>query len=239
MYARAMWTRLVPCLLAATVSLRCASSNGVALDAHGAPTAAATARYLSLGDSFTIGTGTAPARAFPARLVVRWSTPRCTVTLRNPAVNGYATDDLIAQELPELAAFRPTWVSLAVGANDLVRGADVTRYRAQLVRIFDALAAAGVPASQVLVLPQPDWAHTPTGRRFGEPESLFAGIVAFNDALRDIALARGARYVDLFPLMRQQAAAGMVAPDGLHPSARAHDAWAEALAREVATPCPP
>jgi acyl-CoA thioesterase-1 len=226
-------------LLAATLWVGCASSNPAPLDAHGTPTTAATARFLALGDSFTIGTGGTPAQAFPARLVTRWNSPRCAVTLRNPAVNGYATDDLIAQELPELTVFRPTWVSLAVGANDLVRGADVTRYRAQLVRIFDALAAAGVPASQVLVLPQPDWAHTPTGRRFGDPDALFAGIVSFNDALREMALSRGARYVDLFPLMRQQAAAGMVATDGLHPDARAHDAWAEALAREVATPCPP
>ncbi len=233
-----MLTRVLFSLLAATLSGRCASSNpappGAPVDA---PRTAPTARYLALGDSFTIGTGSSPAEAFPARLVARWTTPRCAVTLRNPAVNGFTTQDLIDQELPLLRTFPPTWVSLAVGANDLVRGADVAQYRVQLGRIFDAIAASGVPASRVLVIPQPDWAHTPTGQRFGDTETLFARIVAFNDALRTLAVARGARYVDLFPLMREQARAGRVARDGLHPDAQAHDAWAEALAREVSTPC--
>jgi len=233
-----MLPRLWLTLLAAALSGRCASSNAAPPDApHTAPAAAPTARYLALGDSFTIGTGSSPAQAFPARLVARWTTPRCTVTLRNPAVNGFTTQNLIDQELPLLNTFAPTWVTLAIGANDLVRGADVAQYRAQLGRIFDAIAAAGVPAARVLVLPQPDWAHTPAGQQFGDSETLFASIVAFNDALRTLAVARGARYVDLFPLMREQARAGRVAPDGLHPDAQAHDAWAETLAREIPTPC--
>ncbi|MEZ4391471.1 MAG: SGNH/GDSL hydrolase family protein [Polyangiales bacterium] len=232
-----MLARAVLSLLAAALCGRCASSNAVAPDAPARAEAPSEARYLALGDSFTIGTGSSAAQAFPSRLAARWSAPRCRVTLRNPAVNGFTTQDLIDRELPELRAFAPTWVSLAVGANDLVRGSDVARYRAQLARIFDAIAAAGVPASRVLVIPQPDWAHTPTGRSFGEPEAVFARIVAFNDALRALATERGARYVDLFPRMREQARAGQVAPDGLHPDARAHDAWAEALAREVPTPC--
>ena len=39
----------------------------------------------------------------------------------------------------------------------------------------------------------------------------------------------GARYVDLYPLMHKQAEAKILAGDGLHPSARAHDECAEAL----------
>ena len=67
-------------------------------------------RYLALGDSFTIGTGTTPDKAFPAILAGKWRAAGRAVELLNPAVNGYTTDDLIAprrqrrQALPRAAA---------------------------------------------------------------------------------------------------------------------------------------
>src|SRR5207245_661056 len=66
-------------------------------------------RYLALGDSFTIGTGTTPDRSFTAVLVRLWCESGRAVELRNPAVNGYTTDDLIREELPLITAFRPTF----------------------------------------------------------------------------------------------------------------------------------
>jgi acyl-CoA thioesterase-1 len=199
--------------------------------------APAAVRYLSLGDSFTIGTGSSPDAAFPARLAARWSAPRCAVTLRNPAVNGFTTQDVIDREIPEAGPFAPTLVTLAIGANDLVRGATLDRYRAQLDRIFEGLAAAGVPATRVVALPQPDWARSPAATSFGDPAEIHRTIVAFNAALREVTEARGGRYLDLFPLMQQQAAEGRVARDGLHPDASAHDAWAAAIAAQLGDPC--
>ena len=62
-----------------------------------------------------------------------------------------------------------------------------------------------------------------------------ATIRAFNAILREEAMAHGARFVDLFPLMRRQADAHMLASDGLHPSAEAYEAWADEIARALAT----
>lgn len=197
---------------------------------------AAEVRYMSLGDSFTIGTGSTPEQAFPARLAARWM-GRCPVTLRNPAVNGYATQDLLDVELPMVQGFAPTFVTLAVGANDIVRGRSLDEYRQQVRRIYAALAQAGVSASRVVALPQPDWSLSPAARGFGEPDVIHAQIVSFNGALREESTRAGARYLDLFPLMERQARAGMIAPDGLHPSAEAHDAWAEELARSLDDVC--
>lgn len=192
-------------------------------------------RYLALGDSFTIGTGSSPAQSFPSRLVARWEA-RCAVVHRNVAVNGYTTQDVLDVELPEVRPFAPTFVTLAVGANDLVRGRTVAQYRAQVERIFDALAAAGVSPARVVTLPQPAWDRSPAGASFGDPAETARSIAAFNDALREVSAARGARHVDLTPLLRAQAERGLVAPDGLHPSAEAHDAWAAELDR-VLPPC--
>ena len=189
----------------------------------------ASHRYLALGDSFTIGTGVGPERSFPAALVDRWHKRGIDVELTNPAVNGYTTDDLIARELPLAAKVRPTLVTLLVGANDLVQGSDGTRYAAQLRTILDGLVAAGVPAAAIHGLPQPDWSLAPAAARFGDPGDVRVRIEAFNATMRDEVGRAGGRYLDLFPEMRRQAEAGMLAPDGLHPSAEALAQWAEWL----------
>ena len=187
-------------------------------------------RYLALGDSFTIGTGTTPAQSFPAVLVDRWKAAGRTVGLTNPAVNGYTTNDLIARELPLAATVKPTLVTMLIGANDVVRGGAAERYRAQLQRIYAGLGAAGVPGRALVALPQPDWAGSPAAAPFGRPAELRATIEAFNQIAKEEVERAGGRYIDLFPLMRRQADAGMLAPDGLHPSAAAQAEWAAALA---------
>lgn len=188
-------------------------------------------RYLALGDSFTIGTGTSPGRAFPALLAARWRAEGRTVELVNPAANGYTTDDLIARELPLVAQVQPTLVTLLTGANDIVRGSDLEQYRTRVQRIFRALRDAGVDPAGVVALPQPDWSRSPAAKQYGDPTAIHATIAAFNAAMRAEAEAVGARYVDLFPLMHRQALDGRLAADGLHPSAEAYGEWAERLAR--------
>jgi lysophospholipase L1-like esterase len=189
-------------------------------------------RYLALGDSFTIGTGSSPEEAFPARLAARWSQAGRSVALLNLGRDGFSTDELIEVELPRVKAFAPTRVTLAVGANDIVRHPDPERYRAQLRRIFAALASAGVVASRVWCLPQPDWSQSPIASAFGDRGVMHQEIAQYNAILADEAKRAGATYVDLWPEMQAEAKAGLIASDGLHPSAQAHDAWAAALAMQ-------
>lgn len=195
---------------------------------------ASTPRYLALGDSFTIGTGSPVARSFPARLVARWREQGCGVELSNVAVNGFSTADVIAEELPAVTAFRPTLVTVAAGANDIVRGRSIDEYRSDVRRILAAAAAGG---ARVVVLPQPDWSGSPAAAAFGSREALAKEIVLFNAVLAEEARARKLTFVDLWPLMRAQAASGQIASDGLHPSAEAYDAWAAELARALPSPC--
>jgi acyl-CoA thioesterase-1 len=196
------------------------------------PRPAPATRYLALGDSFTIGTGATPQQSFPARLAARAS---CEVELRNAAVNGYTTADVIDDELPALAGFAPTFVTLAIGANDIVRGSTPDEYRVRLRRILAAVRATGV--ARVVTIPQPDWSLSPAAQAFGDPAEIHARIVEANAILRDETAAAGGTYADLFDLMESQARAGLVARDGLHPSAEAYDAWAAELARRGVGPC--
>ena len=143
-------------------------------------------------------------------------------------MNGYRTDDLIAEELPLVAEFRPTLVTVLIGANDIVAGSPDDRYRGQL-RLIHERVRGGAPAAAVYALPQPDWSLSRAGASFGEPAAIAARIERFNAIARDEAERVGASYVDIFPLMREQMRRGMLAPDGLHPSAAAYVGWANAL----------
>jgi acyl-CoA thioesterase I len=189
-------------------------------------------RFLALGDSFTIGTGTTPDRSFPAILERLWVESGRTVILSNPAVNGYTTDDLIHDELPFVGSFRPTLVTLLIGANDIVQGSSDDRYRRQLRSIHGQICA-DAPDARVVALPQPDWSLSPAGAGFGDLAAIAHQIERFNSIARDEAERARAAWIDLFPLMRDQGRRKMFATDGLHPSAEAYAEWAHELARRA------
>jgi lysophospholipase L1-like esterase len=65
--------------------------------------------------------------------------------------------------------------------------------------------------------------------------AIAARIERFNDIAREEADRAGADYVDIFPLMREQMRRGMLAADGLHPSAAAYAEWAQALSDRLAS----
>jgi lysophospholipase L1-like esterase len=165
-----------------------------------------------------------------------WAEGGRMVELRNPAVNGYRTDDVIALELPLVALFQPTLVTLLIGANDIVARSSDERYRERLRAIYGRIRA-DAPDAATYALPQPDWSLSRAGAGFGEPTAIAARIERFNTIAREEAEHAGASYVDIFSLMRDQMRRGMFAPDGLHPSAAAYAEWANALRERLpATP---
>jgi acyl-CoA thioesterase-1 len=165
-----------------------------------------------------------------------WAERGRKVLLRNPAVNGYRTDDLLIEEIPFVASFRPTLVTVLIGANDIVAASSDERYRERLFVIHERVRAEA-PQAAVYALPQPDWSRTRAGASFGAPAAIATRIERFNDIAREEAERAGGAYVDIFPLMREQMRRGMTAPDGLHPSAAAYAEWAEALREQLpATP---
>jgi acyl-CoA thioesterase I len=161
-----------------------------------------------------------------------WAERGRTVLLRNPAVNGYRTDDLIAEELPLVTEFRPTLVTVLIGANDIVAGSTPERYRAQL-RTIHSRVRADAPTAALYALPQPDWSLASAAASFGDVSTIAARIELFNAIASDEIQRASEAYVDIFPMMREQMRRGMFASDGLHPSAEAYGEWAEALCERL------
>ena len=149
-------------------------------------------------------------------------------------MNGYRTDDLIVEELPLVAQFQPTLVTILIGANDIVAGSSDERYRERL-RVIHRRVRADAGGAAIYALPQPDWSLSRAGASFGDMARVAARIERYNGIAREEAERAGAAYVDIFPLMREQMRRGMLAADGLHPSAAAYAEWAQALSDRLAS----
>ena len=184
-------------------------------------------RYVALGDSYTIGTSVSAADSWPSQLAARLPALQLVANL---GVNGYSTDDLIVDELPQLPDLRPEFVTLLIGVNDVVRGVPPDIYRANVTRILDAVLAS-VPADSVVCVATPDYTATPRGAAFGSPEQQRAGIEQVNTLLGEACLARGIRFVpDIFEISRAAASdRSLVADDGLHPSGAQYGLWVDAI----------
>ena len=189
-------------------------------------------RYVALGDSYTIGTGLQDqSQNFPSLLARRLTEETgIDVALVNLGVNGYTTTDLIREELPVARGLAPEYVTILIGANDVVQGSDEAAYRVRLRQIYDAVQELGLPPERVLAISIPDFSPLPGAAAFGSPGQLRARIDAFNDVARKEAATRGFGYADITAISREaNRGDDWLAGDGLHPGPAQHRAFADQL----------
>jgi lysophospholipase L1-like esterase len=187
-------------------------------------------RYVALGDSYTIGTSAGAAERFPDQLVAAMANDPVPLELvANLGVNGYATTDLIREELPRLGALRPDFVTLLIGVNDVVQGMPAATYEQNVATILDALLHR-LPAGRIVVVAIPDYTATPAGADYGDPDDQHDAIVANNTVMARLAAARSIASVDIFDLsLRASDDPSLVASDGLHPSGAQYGLWVERI----------
>ena len=188
------------------------------------------ARYLALGDSYTCGEGVSAGESWPAQLAALLR--RGGAAVADPQVvarTGWTAAELTAGIVRAAPAGRFDLVSLLIGVNDQYRGGEVETYRLEFRALLRRAAAftAGEPG-RVVVLSIPDWGATPFAE--GRDRAQIAALIdRFNAVNRAETERAGARYADITPISRATRVPGSespVAPDGLHPSAGMHAAWA-------------
>ncbi len=196
-----------------------------------APHRRRAARWLALGDSYTVGEGVAPHESWPVRLAALLAEAGDAVgPPRIVATTGWTAGELLTGM--EAAGVWPArehydFVSLLIGVNDQYRGRSPAEFAPDYARCVErAVALAGGQAKRVLGLSIPDWGVT----RFaaGRDRAAIAQAVdAFNARERGHLTARGAQWCDITTLSRRHGDdAAFLAADGLHPGAAAYIEWA-------------
>ena len=188
------------------------------------------ARYLALGDSYTIGEGVEAPGRWPVQLAEALRAEGLDVAAPQiVAVTGWTVEELDAG----IDAAGPEGpfdlVTLLIGVNDQYRGHGLERYRAAYRALLArAVAFAGGDPSRVVAVSFPDWGRTPFGGRDRRSrDEIAAGVDAFNAVAEAEARAAGAAWVDVTALSRSQGA--LVVVDELHPNAAAYAAWVERI----------
>lgn len=192
---------------------------------------AAALAYLALGDSYTIGEGVEAAGRWPMQLAARLRD--AGITIADPRIlarTGWTTDELAAamDAAEPLGAW--DFVSLLIGVNNQYRGRLAGDYAGEFQRLLRrAIALAGGRTDRVLVLSIPDWGVTPFALASGRDRRAIADdLDAYNAAARELCMAEGVAFVDITGLSRAPDTAGLLAEDGLHPSAAQYARWTDA-----------
>jgi lysophospholipase L1-like esterase len=191
--------------------------------------------YIALGDSLTAGRGDEGRDGRPVGWAQRLAdilsvrtAVRCGLT--NLAVDGATVREVLATQLPAVAARNPDLVSVTVGMNDIrLRSFDEMSFKADLGQLFERLAATEVT---LLTCTLPDL----TAVLSLSPELqeiVRERLRVASDIIREQAESYSAACLDLWSLpgVTDREFYG---PDGAHPNPRGHQFLAAAFADKLA-----
>lgn len=188
--------------------------------------AGAPVTFVALGDSTALGAGGGQGGGYPHRLARRLEAAGVPVKLDVYAEEGATAADLREVQLPKLMSSRPAFVTLGVGLADIAAGRKLRDFARDLEVIADLVRRS---KAVVVIATLPDVSLAPA--RAEAPSSLARRIEAYNATLRTIAERHGFHLADVHAETRRalKEQSELWARDGVHPSARGYDVWAEAM----------
>lgn len=192
--------------------------------------ATTTYRIVTLGDSYAFGTGTdAPRRdSWPGQLATAMTERGgLRIYLRNLAQEGSPSEQVLEEQVGQVAANEPDVIMLQVGVNDIV-GNEAEGYDENIAAIFDELLVI-LPPERIFAVTTPD--HTLT--EWGRARGTHAAVEALNGSLVDAATARGIGVIDIGPVNERVAVDDSLLvqtdPPEPYPTAKQYAAWAEVI----------
>jgi lysophospholipase L1-like esterase len=192
--------------------------------------------YLALGDSYTIGESVPADQSYPNQLASQLTLQKHSVSSPQIiAVTGWTTDELIsAISRSDITGKKFDFVTLLIGVNDQYQHLSQDNYRVKFQQVLNtAINFAGGNKKRVFVLSIPDWGVTPFAN--GQGAVIGPQIDQFNAINKQISTASGVNYLDITDISRQAANdPGLIAGDGLHPSAKMYQLWVNLLEPTVA-----
>jgi acyl-CoA thioesterase-1 len=216
--------RLLVVLTVMAVSISCMNSNK-------SPSEKKEIKYLPLGDSYTIGTGSTEGNSWPEVLSRHMVDSGFNFYMvGNPARNGFTCRQLIDVELPVFFSSKPDFVTICIGTNDWNQGYDSSEFKANLRYILDTIQATLKVKTNIVMLNVPDFGLTKGAAMYAQGRNISAGLASFNKIIEAEATARGLQCVDIFTV--SQAVKNdpwLISSDNIHPSDKGYAAWERSI----------
>lgn len=192
-----------------------------------------TVSYLALGDSYTIGQSVCETCRFPEQLKKNLvnSNPNTTYGLKIIAQTGWTTTSLISAINSQNLTPNYDLVTLLIGVNNQYQNSAFSVYEKEFPELVNkAIALAKGDKSNLIVVSIPDYAYTPTGQRFSNPEKISTEIDNYNAFAQQYCSANKIEFVSITDITRKGLQNPLlVASDGLHPSELAYSYFVERI----------
>lgn len=188
-------------------------------------------RFLSLGDSYTIGEAVSESERFPYLIFSRLLADGFNV--KEPVIiakTGWTTDEL--EEAINKADLKEKFdmVTLLIGVNNQYRGRSSENYREEFRKLLvKAMEFTGGKPERVLVISIPDWGVTPFAEG-KDRDKISQEIDLLNSINQEETEKVGALYAYITDLSRLASEdTGLIASDGLHPSGKMYLKWVDSF----------
>lgn len=194
-------------------------------------------KYLALGDSYTIGESVKESERWPNQLAD--SLNKQGANILKPKIiakTGWTTDELMNAINDSILPNDYDLVSLLIGVNNQYRGYPLSNYKTELNGLLDkAIEFAGDDPSKVFVVSIPDWGVTPFAKSRNSIQ-IAEEIDMFNSVCREACETKNIIFIDITDISRKvNLDSGLIAEDGLHPSAKMYAKWVEKIIPRILT----
>lgn len=219
-------------LITILLFISCKKSTTVSPSPVTVPIVTGTKKFLALGDSYTIGQSVAATDRFPVKTAnllrgqgINMEDPRIIAT------TGWTTGNLLNALAADPPANDYSVVTLLIGVNNQFQGRSIDEYRSEFTTlIIKSIQYAGNRADRVFVLSIPDYSVTPFAQGY-DTAYIAMQIDQFNAVNRQVSQSYHVNYLDITPISREgRYDATLQASDGLHPSGKQYQRWADLLA---------
>jgi lysophospholipase L1-like esterase len=188
-------------------------------------------KYLALGDSYTIGENIKIKDSWPNQLSLRLEESyNYSVKTQIIAKTGYTSNELIKKINKTTINNDYDYVSLLIGVNNQYRGLNISIFKEELNTLIDkSINFASGRNEGVFVLSIPDWGVTPYGE-LKEIDSISDEIDRYNRLVQKTCLEKGVKFYYITDISRKvNLIDGLLASDGLHPSALMYAMWVDKI----------
>ena len=186
--------------------------------------------FLALGDSYTIGESVEEDQRWPLQLVYELKKNNIVLSPTIIAKTGWTTDELKEGINQAPLNFPYDWVSLLIGVNNQYRGKSIEEFKGEFENLLEqAIVFSGNNKARVFVVSIPDWGVMPFAINQNQ-EKIATEIDNFNQAIHEICVNNGIKFVDVTPISRQVLEhPEWIAKDGLHPSGEQYKEWVKEI----------